>query len=84
MGSKLDENDRRAAGLAQLSAIESGTPKSWRGRAGAYGFIEPGKEGQRAEGVCRDYSHTIYVDGRPQTGKGLACKGQNGGWRILS
>ena len=83
-GSRLSEADRQIAGQAQISAIESGQRKSWRGKQGAYGLVEPGLEGQRSEGVCRDYSHTIYIDGRPQAGKGLACKGQNGAWRIVS
>ena len=83
-GARLSEADRRAAGEAQIAAVESGQRKSWRGKQGAYGFVEPGPEGARAEGTCRDYSHTIYVDGRPNTGKGAACKGQSGGWRIVS
>ena len=83
-GAKLTEADRKAAGEAQLSAIESGQRKSWRGKQGSFGFVEPKPESAQAEGTCREYSHTIYVDGRPQTGNGRACRGAAGGWRILS
>lgn len=83
LGSKLDPADRSAAGAAQMTAVETGERKSWRGKQGAFGLVEPGPEATRSEGVCRDYSHTIYIDGRPQSGKGLACRTQ-GVWRIVS
>ena len=84
LGSKLTEADRRTAGEAQLAAAEAGERKSWRGKQGTFGFVEPGPEGSRAEGTCREYTHTIYIDGRPQSGKGLACRGPAGTWRIVS
>jgi len=83
-GAKLSEADRRTAGEAQYSAVETGQRKSWRGKEGSYGFVEPGAELPRSDGICREYSHTIYIDGRPLTGKGLACKGSTGAWRIVS
>jgi surface antigen len=83
-GAKLSEADRRTAGEAQYSAVETGQRKSWRGKQGSYGFVEPGAESSRSEGLCREYSHTIYIDGLPQTGKGLACKAASGVWRIVS
>jgi surface antigen len=29
---------------------------------------------------CRDYTHTIYIDGRPQTMRGTACRNPDGTW----
>lgn len=77
IGQSLDEKDREAAIAAQQEAVTSGERKSWRGARGAYGFIVPGPE----SGACRDYTHRIFVNGRPQEAKGQACR-QNGEWRV--
>lgn len=79
IGQALDETDRTAAIAAQQEAIASGSRKSWRGGHGAYGFITPGPE----TAGCREYSHRIFVNGRPQEAKGRACQ-ENGIWRVTS
>ena len=33
---------------------------------------------------CRSYTHTIYIDGRPQTARGTACRNPDGTWTPLS
>ena len=82
IGRELDAADRATAAAAQQEAVASGERKSWRGAHGAYGFIEPGPE-TGADG-CRDYTHKIFIDGRPQQAKGQACKKPDGGWRVTS
>jgi surface antigen len=79
IGQSLTEKDREAAIAAQQDAVSSGARKSWRGEKGAYGFVTPGAE----NGACRDYSHKIFVNGRPQEAKGQACR-ENGAWRVTS
>lgn len=79
IGQSLDDKDRAAAIAAQQEAVASGARKSWRGAHGAYGFIAPGPE----SGDCRDYTHKIFINGRPQEAKGQACR-QNGEWRVTS
>ena len=79
IGQSLDEKDRAAAIAAQQDAVASGARKSWRGDKGSYGFIVPGAE----NGSCRDYTHKVFINGRPQEGKGQACR-QNGEWRVTS
>ncbi len=32
---------------------------------------------------CAVYSHTIYIDGRPQEARGRACQQPNGSWAII-
>jgi len=81
IGRELDAADRATAVAAQQEAVASGQRKSWRGAHGAYGFVEPGPEA--AIGGCRDYTHKIFIDGRPQQAKGQACK-KDGGWRVTS
>ncbi len=78
LGASLSEADRRIAADAQIEALEKGQRKSWKAKTGTtFGFVEPGAE----SGACRDYTHTIYVDGRPQSGKGQGCRGADGAWR---
>lgn len=84
LGKSLDDKDRLTASDAQFSAIDSGQKRTWRGARGAYGFVEPGAEAPRAEGSCREYTHKVYVGGRPQSGQGLACRTPDKGWRIVS
>jgi surface antigen len=79
IGQPLDDKDRAAAIAAQQEAVASGLRKSWRGAHGAYGFITPGPE----TNACRDYTHKIFINGRPQEAKGQACV-QNGEWRVTS
>ena len=33
---------------------------------------------------CRSYTQTIYIDGRPQTARGTACRNPDGTWTPLS
>ncbi|OAI29719.1 hypothetical protein A1351_01265 [Methylosinus sp. R-45379] len=82
IGRELDAADRVTAVAAQQEAVASGQRKSWRGTRGAYGFVEPGPEA--ALGGCRDYTHKIFIDGRPQQAKGQACKKPDGAWRVTS
>lgn len=79
IGQSLGEKDRETATAAQQEAIASGARKAWRGERGVYGFIVPGPE----NGACRDYTHKIFVNGRPQEAKGQACR-ENGEWRVTS
>jgi surface antigen len=79
VGQALDEKDRQIAIAAQQAAVSDGVRKTWKGAHGAYGFIAPGAE----SGGCRDYTHKIFVNGRPQEAKGSACK-KGDGWRVTS
>lgn len=81
IGRELDASEKEAAIAAQQEAVNSGLRKSWRGARGSYGFIEPGPE-SAISGGCRDYTHKIYVNGRPQQAKGQACKRPDGSWRV--
>jgi len=83
-GAALDQADRQAAYDAQLSALEAGERRSWRGDRGAFGYVEPGPGAETAQGYCRPYAQTIYIGGRPQRGQGLACRQPDGAWRMAS
>ncbi|MFT0861572.1 glycine zipper domain-containing protein [Ancylobacter sp. G4_0304] len=84
IGNSLDAQDRARAQQAQMQALEygnPGAPVSWRGESGAYGTIVPGPTYARGGSPrCREFTHTIYVDGQPQTARGTACRNPDGTW----
>jgi surface antigen len=79
----LDERDRARAFAAEMQALEygePGVPTGWRGEAGRHGTIVPGAQYDRAGSRCRDFTHTIYIDGRPQAARSTACRNPDGTW----
>ncbi|MCF6199381.1 MAG: glycine zipper 2TM domain-containing protein [Hyphomicrobiaceae bacterium] len=84
IGRQLDENDRRRASRAEYTALESGRsgePSEWRNPdSGHYGRIVPQRPYKIAGRDCRNYTHTIYIGGQPETMRGRACRNQDGSW----
>src|SRR5579872_5830921 len=84
IGASLDEQDRQRAYAAQQQALqygEPGAPVAWRSAdANRYGTVVPGPSYQSGGLTCREYTHTIYIDGRPQTARGTACRNPDGNW----
>jgi len=39
---------------------------------------------QDNEGPCREFTQQVYIDGRPETATGVACRQRDGSWRIVS
>lgn len=85
VGRNLDERDRQLAMEAEYDALErgqSGVSRKWRNPDnGRYGEITPSKPYKRGEEDCRDYTHTIYIDARPQQMRGTACRNPDGTWQ---
>lgn len=85
IGSSLDEQDRILAQRAEYAALErgkSGVAETWRNPDnGRYGEIVPSRPYRRGVNDCRDYTHTVYIDGRPQAMRGTACRNPDGTWR---
>lgn len=88
IGSALDERDRERALAAEYQALEygrSGSKVGWTNPdSGHYGEVVPGPAFDSADGQCRTYTHTIYIDGRPQTASGTACRRPDGTWQTVS
>lgn len=85
IGRSMDRQDRMLAQQAEMAALEngeSGRPRVWRNPDnGRYGEVVPGRPYRRGPEDCRDYTHTIYIDGRPQAMRGTACRNPDGTWR---
>ena len=88
IGRSLDQQDRMLAQRAEYAALErgeSGRPHAWRNPDnGRYGEVIPGPPMQRGHEDCREYTHKIYVDGRPQAMRGIACRNPDGTWRNVA
>lgn len=91
-GAKLPEADRKAALAAEDGAASSGERRSWKGDHGVYGFVVPGSTSAAATAIpadgapaeCRSFTSTIFFGGRPQAGKGTACRDLDGNWHVTS
>ena len=88
IGASLDAEDQARAYAAQMQALESGQSGAavpWRNPdTGRYGTVVPGPAYQQGADTCRQFTHTIYVDGRPQTARGTACRNPDGTWNPVS
>lgn len=88
IGRRMDEVDRQRAMQAEYRALETGrtgaaTP--WRNPdSGHYGTVVPGKPYMANSQHCRTYTHTIYIDGRPETISGRACRNPDGTWHKVT
>ncbi|BBE72036.1 RT0821/Lpp0805 family surface protein [Oharaeibacter diazotrophicus] len=82
IGAQMDEQDRQYYYYAQSQAFESGYAQNWSNpQSGRYGEIRPGAPFEVNRQVCRQYTSTVYIDGRPQTARGTACRNPDGTWR---
>lgn len=85
IGRSMDKQDRMLAQEAEYDALErgeSGRSRVWRNdRNGNYGEIVPSRPYRRGAFDCRDYTHTVYISGRPEVMRGTACRNPDGTWR---
>ena len=84
IGAAMDDEDKKRAQAAQYQALESspsGSPVAWRNPdSGRYGSVVPGPKYDQQGMPCRAYTHTIYIDGKPQVARGSACRNPDGTW----
>src|SRR5262249_37073885 len=84
----LDARDRNAPGAAHLRApqfAQPGAPVPWRNPATRHPRTTvPGPAYQSTGRTCREFSHTVYVDEHPHTGRGSSCRNPDGTWTPLS
>jgi surface antigen len=84
LGAQLNDEDRRLAYEAQLTALDRGAPGApvpWRNEQnGRYGNIVAGPVYSQKGLQCRGFSHTITVNGDIKSARGTACKSPEGAW----
>ncbi len=88
IGRSMDKTDRVLAQRAELDAFERGrsvAPVTWRNPDnGRYGEVIPMEPYRRGYEDCRDFTHRIFIDGRPQLMRGTACRNPDGTWRNVT
>ncbi len=88
IGASLDRADQAYAQQAAQSSLETsptGTSTTWRNPdSGNYGTITPTNTVPRGNSYCRDFTQTIYVEGRSETATGTACRNPDGTWSIVN
>jgi surface antigen len=87
IGKNLDDEDREQAMEAEYRALEEDDtrePRRWRNeKTGHYGSIRQRRTYRNAGMKCREYEHTVYIDDRPETMVGKACKQPDGTWKAI-
>lgn len=84
IGKSMDDADRRYALEAEYRALEDDDEEEWRNqKSGHYGRIKPRRSYRNAGLDCREYEHTVYINDRPQTMVGKACRQRDGTWKSV-
>ncbi len=84
MATGIEREQQQQAVLAQNRAIVTGEPVAWNTGGDVYGRVTPIRTYETAGRLCREYVHTVYIDGRPRDAQGVACQQPDGTWQIVS
>ena len=85
VGRSLDDADRNYAYGAAERSFTSGRVVTWENPdSGHRGRFRPRRSYQGNDGLCREFDHTIWVDGEPDVIEGTACQTPDGRWRVVS
>lgn len=85
IGTRLDERDEMIQGrvLNRVLSRDIYEPTSWNNPdTGNYGriYVQPSSYQYQP---CRDFTNTIFVDGRAETVRGRACPNSDGTWYVI-
>ncbi len=85
---KLASADRRLALNAEYKALEytdAGQTVTWQSEDGKqHGDIVPGQPYRVGSQDCRQYTHTVVLNGEPHVARGAACRNEDGSWTRLT
>lgn len=88
LGTGLDARERRKALEAEYRALEytqSGNEVAWKGdREGRSGIVVPAQPYRVGSQDCRQFQHTVVIDGASRNARGTACRNADGSWTILT
>jgi surface antigen len=85
-GVKLGDSDQQRALEAEYRALEAapgGQPVAWSGR-GVSGQVVAAAPYQVGSQNCRQYTHTVTVNGNQTQARGAACRNDDGTWSLLN
>jgi surface antigen len=84
-GVSLSDSDKQRALEAEYRALEVGAvgqPVVWSGK-GVSGKVVAAAPYQVGSQNCRQYTHTLSVDGKDTVARGAACRNNDGSWSPL-
>lgn len=86
VASGLSSSAQKKASETESRALEygrTGAPVPWRDGK-SRGEVTPGALYQVNSSSCRDYTHTVSIDGGPAvSGRATACRQGTGGWQTI-
>lgn len=86
-GMKLNVTEKQQALIAEYNALEKidpNQPLAWNSTVnGATGQVIPFQPYRVGTQNCRAYTHTITKNGASMTGRGTACRNDDGAWEFL-
>lgn len=84
VGRNLDEQDREYAYDAADRSLRANRVEYWENRRSHHrGQFRPLRTYQREAQMCRDFEHTVWVEGEPELIEGTACEMADGSWRVV-
>ena len=83
LGSLWDDYDRKQAS-ACLESTPDNKPATWKNpNTNSESTVTPVNTYYQADNTpCREFTQTITIDGKPETGRGTACRQPDGTWRM--
>lgn len=82
----MTSKDSAEANSAQFYALQfgrPGAPRQWAGDKGTTGSVSVGPYVKVNQIDCRDFTHTVKVNGQDYVKKGTACREQTGNWNVV-
>ncbi len=82
----MSAKDSSEANTAQFYALQfgrPGAPRQWTGDRGTTGSVAVGPYVRVNNLDCRDFTHTVKINGQDYVKKGTACREQNGNWAVV-
>lgn len=83
----LEPADRKQALQAEYQTLEyspAGKVVEWKNGSGSRaGEVVAAQPYQVGSQNCRQYTHTIRIEGTPQSARGTACRNEDGSWTRL-
>jgi surface antigen len=82
----LSEADKASATNAAFFALQfgrPGAPRAWQGSSGTTGQVTVGPYVRVNNLDCREFTHSVTVNGQVQARKGMACREQTGNWTVV-
>lgn len=81
LGNALDQQSQIAADQAEQLALERNRAESWQ-TSQASGVIRPHRTYVKHHRVCRSFTTIVSMESNQQVVHGVACKDNNGIWKI--